>query len=249
MVDEDMTATAKYTSDGRQWINCGDICNPFSSTDFDFSCQVNLDDLAILAEDWPTEPGESLQVLNNSFEGTGLIVGDSDVGAPGWLPVNAETPLHPVVYCPGFAADGRNLATMSQFSAEFYQPVYNHTFEADTTYRFMVDLMVPSYDDGVVWTPDAAWWKLYLQSQNPEATLPASLEDDIPSSPEMVYDQWYTISCDFDSSTDPARVGEGIQILFKGASVYVDNFRLVKMEEPGFGQLLTLAEEWLVEVP
>ncbi len=48
IVEYDMTVTAVFEDDRK----CGDVCHPISAADFNMDCYVNLEDAAILIENW-----------------------------------------------------------------------------------------------------------------------------------------------------------------------------------------------------
>ena len=243
VLDDDMTITANYVLDGRQYDGCGEFCNPFLDMDLNYDCAVTLEDFSAIANDWPVAPGDAVEVLNGSFEDP--VIGVRSKYAddlPGW--VIDSIVQNPDIKNQGFATDGRNHIVVNFFGTSFYQQIAD-VFEADTTYRLMADILIPERIDPAGWDPTAAAWTIQIQTTNPAIPPLAIKSGTTAADPTIEYEQWYTVSCDFDSSTDAARVGEGIQIGVICGNVRIDNVRLVKMQEPSLDYLAAFASQWL----
>jgi len=226
LADANLNITAVYCTTNQ----CG-CCGYYPPGDLCADCLLNLADLACLAGEWFTEPNFTqidLQPANPSFEepsladGTTFGTGDEPNCVIGWQTTPAFlSPYYPYTINPPETSpigDAGHLANCIVLTGgSIRQTLSDLTIHPGTAYTLSADVAVLSN-----YNPDDAGYRLQLCAA--ETGLPLA-EVNQNQNPAPTTNQWFTISCGFDS-TDSLYLGDTIQIRCHGSYVLLDNVRL-----------------------
>jgi len=230
--------------------------------DLDYDCDVDFEDFVLFANQWQATVSAvpvSVPINNAGFENPILSAGGTSSGAIDWFDIDIDG-TNPITYNPGSggASEGSNLLSINTYNAAIYQPL-SITIEDDTLYTLSADLLVQSfYNPPIAWDPDTAWHFMALQAEGDDlATFGAVYDTEILA--DYTLDQWHPVSCTWNSSYEPGRVGQSLQIFHWGGNVYIDNVQLSKQLTAGpadfnadgnvsLADLGLLAEGWLQDI-
>ena len=192
---------------------------------------VDLQDFAVLASEWQLIPaGVEVALTNHSFESPTLGEGDYDALDPlnpdpyDWIP-NAYNLAR--IYNPAAselianAADGRNYLDVDG-AVQINKDVQDETVKLNTVYTLTADVAVPSDAPN---GPENAWVKMVQSSDGSDLAVYGGIPPVYLSSP--YYDDWYSISCSF-NSYKTTWGGDTLSIFLQGDRLVMDNFRLIR---------------------
>lgn len=175
-----------------------------------------------------------IPIVNGDFEDPAMGIGGYSAGANGWTTYTGAVDT----YNNNAGTAGAQVGIINAFSGCVYQPLAA-TIEADTVYTLSMDVFIQSpVSPG--WDPAQAYVYLALQSQSGGDLATVGAIGNHASVDGFATDTWYTITCEFDSSTDPSRVGQGLQVLTWDANVFIDNIQLDAVPEPATMAILGL---------